>query len=51
MPNYNTESLIVLAQPVINPVPEQDTPSAETVCRSDDKECLARWIQAYSDCE
>ena len=27
------------------------TPTIPEVCKPDDKECTARWIQAFTDCE
>lgn len=27
------------------------TPTIPEVCQPGDKECLARWVQAFSDCE
>ena len=49
MPNYNTESLVELAQPVVNPVPHTTETNAPT-CQSGDVECMQRWIAAFSDC-
>ena len=51
MPNYNTETLGELAQTVVNPTPEHTDTITAPVCKPGDKECVARWIQAFSDCE
>jgi hypothetical protein len=50
MPNYNTESLSELAQPIVNPNPET-VEDHGPVCKPGDKECVARWISAFSDCD
>jgi hypothetical protein len=50
MPNYNTESLSELAQPIVNPTPETVEDRGPT-CQPGDKECIQRWIAAFSDCD
>lgn len=50
MANYTTETLVELAQAVVNPVPDAYDTKAP-VCQPGDKECVARWVQAFSDCE
>jgi hypothetical protein len=51
MPNYNTETLSELAQSVVNPAPEYTDTLTAPVCQPGDKECVARWVQAFSDCD
>ena len=51
MPNYNTKTLNDLAQAVINPAPESTDTIVAPVCQPGDKDCVARWVQAFSDCE
>lgn len=50
MLNCTTESSVELAQAVVNPVPESYETKAP-VCQPGDKECVARWVQAFSDCD
>jgi hypothetical protein len=42
-----------LTQPVYNPTPEEIQTRIERgpVCQPGDRECLTRWVQAFSDCE
>lgn len=42
-----------LTQPVYNPTPEQIQARIDQgpVCKPGDKECVSRWVQAFSDCE
>jgi len=35
----------------IQPLQEQTTPAIPNVCQPGDKECIARLIQAFSDCD
>lgn len=44
------ETTIELAQVVLNPEPDTVETKAP-VCQPGDKECVARWVQAFSDCE
>jgi hypothetical protein len=41
--NLIKESLVESYQPT--------TPNIPEVCKPGDKECTARWIQAFTDCE
>ena len=54
MANYNVSGLQTLAElakeNVVNPAPEV-TEINGPVCEPGDKECFARWVQAFSDCE
>ena len=54
MANYNVSGLQTLAElakeNVVNPVPETVEDQGPT-CQPDDKECMQRWIAAFSDCD
>lgn len=46
-------SELELSQPVYNPTPEQIQARIDQgpVCQPGDRECVTRWVQAFSDCE
>lgn len=44
------ETSTVLVEATVNPVPDQ-TNISQPICGANDKECVARWVQAFSDCE
>lgn len=46
-------SELELAQPVYNPTPEENHARVDRgpVCQPGDRECVARWVQAFSDCD
>lgn len=35
----------------LQPLQEQTAPEIPNVCQTNDKECIARLVQAFSDCE
>ena len=50
MTEKTTDDVISLAQEaMIRSLPVPDTKPVP--CKSDDKECVARWVQAFSDCD
>jgi hypothetical protein len=54
MANYNVSGLQTLAElakeNVVNPAPETTDTNGPT-CAPGDKECMQRWIAAFSDCD